>query len=354
LPVHNPASVYSNFKYENFIPWEKDFCYDRFNGQISQEGKAEEQFKNTPNTTYICYALLSRTPTELLSEYVVSEDPEDPIFYGTCYYKQEYIKMIGYPIDRNEAPKPDKWRFNQKCLTCENYEENKLKTNYNDVPIWKIADKCRDCDLEKAAPPKKIEAQLVRKDAYCDGLFLGNWFGGNTTNHTECSDLALECSKRLFPINQNTYLTKDECFKLAQADEQCSDTITIREFSNNSRTSELRQIGLFSNYTECYCYYDRKCCKECSSRRGTLYEIYSLAKPTPDPKCSNGVIAADGFGCCSASCGTGNCITNVNTILPQIGHCCATVACGVTRSCDAYGPPCRMSIQINATTTTTG
>jgi len=261
--------------------------------------------------------------------------------------------MIGYDVDTNEAPIPDKWRFNHKCLTCENYEENKLKTKWSDLMKWEIADECRDCNLEKGVIHTKPTPQLVRKDAVCDGLTVNSWSAGNTTKHTVCtSDLTQECSKRLYPLNQRSYLTKDECFELAQRDEQCSATVILRVL-NNTQTQSLKAIGLDSWWTECYCYYHRSCCLDCSSKRSTGYEIYSLSAPTPDPKCSSGVVAADGFGCCSASCGAGNCGTNQNAVV-QVGHCCATTACGVTRSCDQYGPPCRMTTQfVNSTTTST-
>jgi hypothetical protein len=63
------------------------------------------------------------------------------------------------------------------------------------------------------------------------------------------------------------------------------------------------------------------------------YESVSV----PDPTCTRGIRSANGLGCCTASCGAGNC-GNSTVAIDPVGFC-TTAA---TRPCSQFGPPCRL------------
>ena len=41
-----------------------------------------------PNNTDICFGIDTIDGTSIIPKYVISDDPEDPIFHSTCYYRE--------------------------------------------------------------------------------------------------------------------------------------------------------------------------------------------------------------------------------------------------------------------------
>ena len=92
------------------------------------------------------YLLEQAEPTQTRPPYILSKDPEDPIFYSTCYiYKSgvQWLPTIKQNVKRD-------WAFNTQCLECSSYEANEANnaTTPKDgkTPKWLVSRTCTDCD----------------------------------------------------------------------------------------------------------------------------------------------------------------------------------------------------------------
>jgi hypothetical protein len=274
----------------------------------------------------VCYSLLPRTATDVIPEYVVSLDPEDPIFYSTCYLREKNIEFEGYTYDPNADNSTTKntnsfapWRFYDKCISC---NDQLLNTRSDLIPKWTLSPVCINCDIEPANNPVVPDTWVqVRNSAICDG-YGGTW---SVAAHHNCTAVNFTCVKQLYPRGKPTYVRPEDCIVLARRDPECSNYVMSRV--NATATT----------YT-CFCYKKMACCNNCSPKASTSFDLYELTPTPADPTCATGVKSSDGVACCSASCGAGGCKTGVGA-LTNIGFCCKDATC-IKRSCKTYGPPC--------------
>jgi hypothetical protein len=269
---------------------------------------------------YYCYGLAPALSSDTKDEFTVSKDPEDPIFYSTCWYKFDGNTFEDYIGQDKHDPQVGSFRFNTKCIDCAS------RTINSDIdillPEWTVPDTCVDCDKE---PSDAVAATftapiLIEQGVRCDGV--GGTF--SRVAHHNCSEIdAQNCVKQLFvvgrPVTQN--VTLQECREMANRDPQCSN---IFAFKNTSPY-------------KCFCYTNLTCCKTCSRAPNIAADTYEIASVS-DPTCATGTLSADGLSCCSGSCGAGKCVNNAE-LLTQAGFCCSTC---ITRSCSEYGPPCML------------
>eukprot|EP01129_Flabellula_baltica_P000570 TRINITY_DN10557_c0_g1_i1.p1 TRINITY_DN10557_c0_g1~~TRINITY_DN10557_c0_g1_i1.p1 ORF type:complete len:987 (-),score=258.71 TRINITY_DN10557_c0_g1_i1:69-3005(-) len=323
LPLHVPSTVKQSYREKNGIYQTLDF--DRLNTTLPEllEKYPEED-------TYICYDLGARIATATEGEYIISNDPRDPVFYSTCYIQNNKIKFIGYDdVTPSEIYVP--WRFGDKCLSCEDHA--RIKSSNYLVPHWKFADKCVNCDElalnpeEYAAP--KIVYNLLRNASFCDGFDSSNATDiFRRSFHSSCTN-GERCVKKL-DIIASTSVSLSTCAYLVAKDPQCSSIFTRRSSSNPEDYK-----------TDCFCYMNHECCHTCSTIGSTSYDTYEIAENefTPDPTCETGTKATDGSNaCCSGTCGTGQCAPGTGT-REAVGTCCSDC---IYRSCNEYGPPCMM------------
>lgn len=92
------------------------------------------------------YTLEQAEPTQTRPPYVLSQDPEDPIFYSTCYvYKSgvQWLPTIKQSVDGD-------WAFSTQCLECSAYRANEANnaTTPKDgkTPKWIVSSTCTDCN----------------------------------------------------------------------------------------------------------------------------------------------------------------------------------------------------------------
>jgi len=101
--------------------------------------------------TFVCVALEPADQTAVLAEYELSEDPEDPAYYSTCYARELALVWLPTPPVVPEQ----RWRFPTRCLTCKDYEGNaKILESQTTLPAlsWHTtADQCQDCSREAAS-----------------------------------------------------------------------------------------------------------------------------------------------------------------------------------------------------------
>lgn len=78
-------------------------------------------------------------------EYEVSEDPNDPVFYSTCYVRE--LKRLWVKHDWHEelVIKGD-FRLETTCLSCPSYDASITRQNDTYVPDWTLDHTCHNCD----------------------------------------------------------------------------------------------------------------------------------------------------------------------------------------------------------------
>ena len=88
---------------------------------------------------------------------VVDRDPEDEIFYSTCY-RRNPVRAFAGPACGEEcygagaAAPPPPWRFEERCVSCDDAAANALPSA---VPHWSLATDCEVChrdDVGAAQP----------------------------------------------------------------------------------------------------------------------------------------------------------------------------------------------------------
>jgi len=321
VPVRAPATAYQGF---TTPPAGDTWLYPNVYGSDIYTPWNATTFANTRNvftstpTKYLCYNVMPMAFTDTTDEYTVTNDPEDPIFYSTCFYKLNGNMFADYLSNYTDAPAYVSWRYNDKCVDCKSSQTNAR----NDVtPKWTVTDTCVNCDKEPVnlVPEQQPDPIPIENAVRCDGL------GGFTRPlHHTCSNTTVgNCVKQLIPVGRtaNHDVSLSECDLLAQRDPSCSSKI-------------MRRV---STPLRCYCYTTQACCKECSRRPDATFNMYELTS-TPDPTCATGILSADGRSCCSASCTAGKCIPTTAAQDP-VGFCCSTC---ITRPCSQFGPPCML------------
>lgn len=297
----------------------------------------------------VCYFGKARDYTTTADQFVISDDPSDPVFYGTCWLLNNDNTFPGYE-DSGQYSIDVKWRFGDKCVDCDDVATNR---NLSALPQWHISNKCVNCDMEPGKPKIVTVPQtfMIAANSTCDGLDPG-WntmytFPWKVDAHHSCSsnNETAECFKNLAPLGRQGWyysslpaVTFDECAILVSKDPDCSSTFMYETSPYyGCRGCMERKV----NPSSCICYTKKSCCKNCSliadRSDGPRWNLYETTTK-PDPTCSTGVRSSDGHHCCSASCGAGNC-TQGNIYQPStsIGMCDHY---GVTRSCTRFGPPC--------------
>jgi len=93
---------------------------------------------------FICYGVEPRAANTTDEAYLISDDPEDPAFYSTCWTREKNLEFL--PPLEAPTPRNPKYHFNGKCLTCDNFEKNK---NISDAQVpgdWEFTERCKPCN----------------------------------------------------------------------------------------------------------------------------------------------------------------------------------------------------------------
>jgi hypothetical protein len=106
--------------------------------------------KTYPSNAVACYGVEARRGQSLpvpIDEYSTTDDPEDPLFYSTCYVRTELIEWL--PTGNKLAAPDDEFQFHGKCVDCEAFEQNQDLTEFYSsavlqVPVWDLDPTCRD------------------------------------------------------------------------------------------------------------------------------------------------------------------------------------------------------------------
>jgi hypothetical protein len=139
VSVHNPDSVYEGFRDMVNVPF----------GTGCQRSTLEVSPPNPRVRT--CYTLITRADSDLPDEqeYRVTDDPDEPTFYSTCWKRVPPVTFDTPP--EAEPYRPPRFLFGHKCISCDeafaNMDESKPQ-------FWNVRSApCANCDLLAPPPP---------------------------------------------------------------------------------------------------------------------------------------------------------------------------------------------------------
>merc|ERR1711953_347322 len=74
------------------------------------------------------------------------DDPEDPIFYSTCWVQQMEITFEGFTSEASDKPQPApmSYKVADMCLPCAAVD-GIPKLGDLEVPRWKVTRECSKC-----------------------------------------------------------------------------------------------------------------------------------------------------------------------------------------------------------------
>eukprot|EP00937_MAST-01D_sp_MAST-1D-sp2_P001009 g1009.t1 len=124
--------------------------------------------------------------------YYTTDDPEDPAFYSTCYFKQSGLQWL--PTGRKRLPGTKTWKYQGSCVDCNDYRRNQTcrlrnlspnnpgnlgpnsNANANSIDVYinrtgwapltqltlgSALDQCRPPQKTKPSPAKRLESQIT-------------------------------------------------------------------------------------------------------------------------------------------------------------------------------------------------
>ena len=134
IPFKNPPNVVSFLSDEYNIKYNKKQCRQ---GALANDANAD---------SFICYGFFPPTDEpEVGTIYTVSDDPTDPVFYSTCYTKEEVTRIAGTSPTNTSKDVIVPWHFDDKCISCAQATSNAKLPN-SKVAKWDIINNCKKCD----------------------------------------------------------------------------------------------------------------------------------------------------------------------------------------------------------------
>jgi hypothetical protein len=103
------------------------------------------------NATHMCHTLRMQIPRETVPSLSITDDTENPQYYGTCYVRINSYDRNGLPPPASRPPvaadRPD-WKAHQECVSCSDRIQAQM---LNVTPAWTIAASCANCDVALAS-----------------------------------------------------------------------------------------------------------------------------------------------------------------------------------------------------------
>jgi len=149
VPLKTPALVKDEIQGKEFkdamVPWDSTGCTIPKATDVTEE-------------TFICYGFIPGTPEDPAFNaeaesiwYIRETDPEDPIFYSTCYRRETGRMFTGNP---NCTPcsgaanmNLQRWQIGSRCITCADVTDwGAMSGQINKVNVWKTTDVCDKCE----------------------------------------------------------------------------------------------------------------------------------------------------------------------------------------------------------------
>ena len=136
------AGLGSDARSRQNIPWGVKNC---------REGCSDQQ----PAGTSICFGVdVTSTGRDVSEDWLVADDdPEDEVFYSTCYRRVGGRAFDGPAHTSAFPPPPPAWSFGSSCIACPDAVRNANLTSSGgpsvrprmQVPFWQLANECQMC-----------------------------------------------------------------------------------------------------------------------------------------------------------------------------------------------------------------
>jgi len=132
VPFENPSLV--RFSDDVNIPYSTRKCRQ---STIAQTASPD---------SLVCYGFSPSSDPEVGTQYTISDDPRDPVFYSTCYRK-ELVSRIEAPQGDSAAgvTQAPQWRFGDQCISCADAVANAITPTMK-ASQWKLARECKLCN----------------------------------------------------------------------------------------------------------------------------------------------------------------------------------------------------------------
>jgi len=134
VPLVNPDQV----KFDNVnVPWASTNCNQNLASKFSHK------------STLVCYGMKPKYSKAANKDVdapwtVIPDDPEDPIFYSTCYNLQSNWVFQGFNGKSKPQATPIIYKVANLCLSCDAVD-GISKLPYYHVPRWKLSHECSKC-----------------------------------------------------------------------------------------------------------------------------------------------------------------------------------------------------------------
>jgi len=130
-----------------------------------------DNYPNLKDDDYVCFGTKPwrNQDNQVVEDYVVSNDPSDPVWHSTCYLTATSGGFIDIAPEEDRNP-PIDWQADDRCLRC-NELQSLLKSSSSLIPFWDrsmvpvAADMCADCELCAAAAPEGLPTRAEKLSA---------------------------------------------------------------------------------------------------------------------------------------------------------------------------------------------
>jgi len=165
VPLYTPSlvKIHGSAPEEANMPW--------FGPSVPNNNRNDCHLDEIPNwadeNTFVCAGIQSAEPRDPAFNpeteevfYIRDDDPEDPIFYSSCYRMSSSLVFDNNPdcplcVGEPAEPVVPRWQIGDRCLTCESAQyDGKTDEVFNGqrgaipkfrLKKWEFADKCERC-----------------------------------------------------------------------------------------------------------------------------------------------------------------------------------------------------------------
>jgi hypothetical protein len=233
----------------------------------------------------ICYLVKARPPSDIAPDYYVTDDPDDPAFYSTCWKRIPPVTFADAAPAEPEAVEAPKYLFGKKCLDCGQALANEEPTR---TSLWPLKDgPCLNCDaLPKTAikvPTLKVDvtkppARNGERKGRCDGMFGTYKLARPCPKDSNNRDV--NCQVRIYSIGSNidVDVMKHDVQVLVRTryKDQCSDHISYLYRGDQKPGANGNSFAFCSKKAPA-------CCNKCDLTDPTSnsYSQYTLPSNAP-------------------------------------------------------------------------
>lgn len=334
--------------WRNFAPNSQNTGFDYIGANMTTLNAVRQTTEAFPNA-WVCVMVQPRYATTTRDKFTTTDDPDDPVWYSTCYEVNEIKQFIGFDVNVTfNADIPTDYLVG-RCISC---GDAKLWSNEHYAPKWTL-DTCKYCERDfPNVVPVAPHFSRVQQGAYegTDSMNANCVAPANAAGFTgpdAGSDFCIIYHNQYHPLLESNgdlsiYWSFPSFFRRP---EQCA--------AYMAQQAECSQWVFHGpqGWQGCRCVRNHACCLANfrADDASGWYEgaLYDSRPSTPDPTCSGpkSLKSADNQACCyqgtTNGCSTvGGCTT---TTWPRPdGNMCRKDLIAPERKCSQYGPPCML------------